>query len=391
MINKHIISIALNGIRSYLSPITLFLVSYFIVNSYSKELWGEFVVYLLTVNLIAHITNWGSRDFLLRRFSQDPSNIYKDFYSNLATRNLYILLPISLLFFISSYSELENFLLIIWALGLFFYQSSESLIVYSKKFSFQVIVEVVSLLLLLIIITLLKPLNTLSIMTAFIIVTWLKTIILCVKYYPKQISWKIDRKQVFHALPFFLIGLSGLLQSRIDQYIIASNCDKSTIASYQLFFSIFILIQSLSVIVITPFNKVLYRIRYVTFNKIHRLSIIFGLLIILLLTPLAIVILSQLFQIQLDIWYYLYGALFVLPSFVYVPIIYLFYRHKKEKEIMIVNYIGAAMNLALTFLFIYIKAPFYAIAGSAFSQWLMLVWYVYRKKTVFYEVTLSDL
>ena len=58
---------------------------------------------------------------------------------------------------------------------------------------------------------------------------------------------------------------------------------------------------------------------------------------------------------------------------------------------MIVNYLGALFNLALTLYFVFYGNPFNAIIASAIAQWLMLVWYIYRKKAIVNEVEMSSL
>lgn len=81
--------------------------------------------------------------------------------------------------------------------------------------------------------------------------------------------------------------------------------------------------------------------------------------------------------------------LFALPSFLYIPIIYQFYRANKEKEVVVINYIGAIINLAITFLFVINNMPFAAIIGGAIAQWSMLAWYIKRKTAIFYEIKMS--
>ncbi len=95
------------------------------------------------------------------------------------------------------------------------------------------------------------------------------------------------------------------------------------------------------------------------------------------------------YNLDINKGFYIVGILFAYPPFVYVPIIYLFYRVGKEKEIMVVNYIGAGFNLILTLLFVLYGNAFNAIVASAIAQWMMLFWYAYRKKTIINEVEMS--
>jgi O-antigen/teichoic acid export membrane protein len=149
------------------------------------------------------------------------------------------------------------------------------------------------------------------------------------------------------------------------------------------------LIQSLSAVIIIPYNKHIYRIGISVFTKVQRIVSILGACIVTLLGIIAFFLLPLVFTIDLPPYYYIIGAFFAFPSFVYVPIIFLFYRIKKEREIMWVNYIGAAINLALTFFFVLKGDPMNAILGSAIGQWAILAWYMYRKNTVVNAIKMS--
>ena len=388
-INKHIITIGFNGIRTFMPAITLFLISFLLINRFSLELWGNFVAYLLVVNLTAHIINWGNKEYLIRAFSEYPSKISSAFYTHLFSRGLILILSCPILFLCF---ELEMaFWLIFWVTGLYLYQSSESLIIYTKKFNIQVLVEAIALVISLAYIMLNETISVLNIIQLFTLVMWIKVLFVLITIYPSKVAFGIDLDQLKLSAPFFIIGLSGLLQSRVDQYIIALNCSKEMIASYQLFLSMFILLQSLSSIIFVPFNKIIYRIGIDVFRKIQLKIAILSVLLVVIITPALSLILSSLFHLEINVYFYIIGAFFAFPPFIYVPIIYLFYRVKREKEIMYVNYIGAGSNLLLTFYFVNYGNPFNAVVASALAQWGMLIWYSYRKKGIIHEIKLSSL
>ena len=69
----------------------------------------------------------------------------------------------------------------------------------------------------------------------------------------------------------------------------------------------------------------------------------------------------------------------------------LYYRLKKEKEVIWINYLGAGINLIFTYILIINQNPFGAIIASAATQWLMLIWYNHRKKALIHEVELSNM
>ena len=386
---KRIGNIVLNGIRTFIIPGSLFIVSFILIHQGQKKLWGEFVAEMLLVNLIAHIIQWGSKERLLRSFSQFPSQIQDLFYNNLISRGL-ILVPAAIIILIFTKNINTGFLLILWVLGLFIYQSAESLIIYSKKFRVQVALEVFTLFAMLVYLVTAHSLSIHTLLLAFAAVVWFKAIVIGLVLFPKFKWTSLDPKEFIVCLPFFLIGLSGLLQSRIDQYIIALFSDKVTIGAYQVFLSAFILLQAFSTIIIVPFTKTLYRVNIDIYAKIERKMVLIGAGTVLILGFIFSILLIHLFQLDIPIFYFILGGLFAFPPFVYVPIIYLYYRIGKEKEIMYVNYGGALINLSVTLIFVSFGFPFLAILGSTVTQWAMLVWYVYRKKAIVNEVKMSQ-
>ena len=72
---KRFYPILLNGLRSVLNPLITIIFSYVVVSYFSKVLWGNFVEYLLFFFIASLVTNWGSKTYLLRVFSQKPKNI----------------------------------------------------------------------------------------------------------------------------------------------------------------------------------------------------------------------------------------------------------------------------------------------------------------------------
>jgi len=180
--NKHLVHITINAIRSFIGPLSMFIVSYVVVNFYNKDLWGEFVVELLFVNLIAHFLKWGNKDYLLRSFSKKPAKIQTLFYQNLFVRGLF-LLPAFLIIVVFNLDLNKAFLIFLWVLGLFIYQSAESLIIYSKKFTIQVIAEVVGLIFIIVFFTINEVVSTTNLIQMFVVSTWIKSLIILFRFF----------------------------------------------------------------------------------------------------------------------------------------------------------------------------------------------------------------
>ena len=124
-------------------PASLFVVSFLVVDGYGKAFWGEFIAQMLFINLTAHVLQWGNKDQLIRSFSNSPASLPKLFYSNYFTRSLFLIPAFAILLFISPNFGYFGWL-VLWLVSQFIYQSAESLIVYSRRFGVQVIIELLS-------------------------------------------------------------------------------------------------------------------------------------------------------------------------------------------------------------------------------------------------------
>lgn len=383
--NRHLLNIGLNMIRMFILPIAVFALSFVVIQSAGKELWGNFVSHYLLINISAMLVLFGSKEPLIRSFSATPNNIGSLFYQSLYTRGVILLplLPI-LGFFSSNFYEWGLISLAIF--GLYLYQSAETLVIYHRRFVIQILAEILALISTIGWILSRPTLHIEDVLFAFTLGVWLKTILILITVFPKIQILRPNFNHFSIIAPFFIIGLSGLLQSRIDQYIIAGYCEDLVIGTYQPLLSVFILIQSLSAVILVPYNKHIYRVGLSVFTKIHRSIALLGILIVTTLAFVAYLLLPLLLKIELPPYYFIVGALFAYPSFIYAPIIYMYYRVHKEREVTWVSYIGAAINLSLTFYFVIEGNPLHAIIGSAIGQWIILAWYSYRKKIIFQAV-----
>ncbi|MFT6846053.1 MAG: O-antigen/teichoic acid export membrane protein [Flavobacteriales bacterium] len=385
---KHLLKIIINGARTFIVPASLFLVALLITKIYSKDLWGELVVVLLLINLIALFSQWGNKEYLIRSYNTTPALISSLFYSNLFSRS-FLLVPAFMVVFFISNDAYKASLLCVWTLSQFVYLSSESIVIYSKSFLTQLLIEITAIIVVITFILVYQDITLIQLIGFYTLATLLKALAAIYFIYPKFSKPNIHLGVFTKALPFFIVGLSGLLQSRVDQYIIAIYEENVIIGSYQIFLSSFILLQAFSAIIIVPFTNILYRINIQLFNKIFKKLFLASIAFVLIVGCLISWFLLYVFQLDIPYFYFAVGILFAFPPFLYGPIIYQYYRIKKEKEVLIINYLGAFINLIFTFIVVYYNHPFAAIVGGAISQWTMLVWYLKRKKYIWNEIEMS--
>jgi len=378
-----------NSVNSLLLPVFNIVISYLVIRFASIDLWGEFVYWLIIVPLGVHVVSWGNKEYLLRAFSFNPAQIAKTWQTSLISRSgLFVLLCVALVF--TGASSGQSLLLILWSLGLVLFQSYEVFVVYKKDFLFAALVEAITLTLLVVgIINLGADITSNWLIFLFGLAYLLKAGLYLLRYHrltlPPEINlaWLTDRfefKYFSLAFPFFLLGFSGMLQSRIDLYAVNIFLPKSQVGQYQVFINLMIYLQSVSAFILIPFVKSIYRLGY---TSIQRISVrLFGLGLLMLLPALVLVqlMLAYIYQFTLSPYFLVAGGLFVLPIYFYLPIIYALYKADQQLTVLKINIIGAGLNFGLNLLLLPSIGMIGAVIASAISQWVMLAAYLMQHK-----------
>lgn len=377
-----ILNIAINVFRGILFPILNFLVMILGVKIYGKNDWGTLINTIIWVSLIVFILNWGNKDFLIRKFSQEPSKIINTFYSNLFTRSLLIFISLAFLFFYSISTSLICILLVILT---HFYNSFESIIIFKQKFKEQLFAETIGFCIIIIGIISLKmyDLNTFLILycSSFLIKSIYLFIVL--KLWKEKIIFSIDTNHLKYSLPFFILGFSGLVNSKIDLYLVNAFLESSKISDYQLLTSAFLMLQSLSILIVAPLNKTIYRSNQIIIDKLKIIFKNFAIPLVLLGSIGIWIILEKVVQLNLGWEIYFISLLASLPSFFNViPILSLYKKHQ-ENKVLISNSIAAVINTIACLLLLPKFGILGICIGVCISQWIYLI--IIRK----YEVATS--
>jgi O-antigen/teichoic acid export membrane protein len=369
--------IILNIARSLAVPCFNFLIAIIGVKYLGKNNWGDFIQILLWIYFVAFIANFGNKDFLLREFSKSPASLDRSFFLNLISRSLLLSLSFILLLFFPLKTALLSILLV---LLLFIYQSLESLVIYNQKFFTQLVSEIVGFIVIISVIFFTNEVNSdiliLSYCLAFILKIAIVLPILKLNF--NTIEFKFSLSQFQLTLPFFLIGLSGWLSSKIDLYLVNIILPKSELAEYQLLITAFLLLRSLAALIIYPFTKHIYRLQRKTIKKINRILFIASAPLVIVGTFIIWFIFEKIIFLNVSVNLYIFGALSSLPYYFFIIDIFLFYKHKKENKVMYLNFSAAIFNFILAILLI----PKYGITGALlgvmFTQFVVL--FIYKIK-----------
>jgi O-antigen/teichoic acid export membrane protein len=374
--------IATNVARNLMMPAVNILLSWLVIMIAGSVFWGSFVEYLIAVGLSATLLGWGNKEYLLRAFSETPAAISGMWQQSILTRSILAIGPIALFFVL--YDAETALWLAIWLLGMFVWQSFDVVIVYTRRFTVSIIADVLSFCLIAGAIYLYQEQMSVTLLLAFFaLATWLKSFILMIwlggevfKYYDPKWNGAYFGAAFF----FFLIGLSGMLQSKTDLYLVNFTLSNEATGRYQVIINLFIYMQAVAGFVLMPFARNLYRSKAATTERIAMRMLGLGVLMLIVALPATFLLLHYGYHFDLSWDYFAYGALFVVPVFWYLPYIILLYKHKKERQVMLINFAGAIVNLGFTWWLVQHFDAKGALMGSAIAQWFLLgIYLVYRR------------
>ena len=210
---------------------------------------AAFVNQLIWITLAIQILGWGNKEYLLRAFSKNPSKIDQLWQENLFSRAMGFLI-IAPLFLFFKLPFITYFHLLVWLAGAFLSQSLEVFIIYQRKFWLAIWTEVVGFGLTAVWIW--NKRENLDIETIIAAYAWGQSAkAALITYFLGQnfplfhrFKTKFRKSHILRAIPFMLLGLSGMLNSRIDLYMVNGFLDDIEVGKYQVMTSLFIYVQA---------------------------------------------------------------------------------------------------------------------------------------------------
>ena len=385
-LRRRALLVATNAVNSLLVPLLNPIVSFLVVRWASVGVWGAFVQVLIAVQLAAHVIGWGNKEYLLREFSLNPARIAAAWQSSLASRLVLYAAGCGML--LLGLPPERALWLMAWGLGLVLAQSCDVFVVYRKDFAFASLVELAGLATQVALLASLAPrIDVDGLIAVFAVAALLKTGAYLARYRRQvwgKFAWlgRPGARYFALALPFFLLGLSGLIQSRIDLYAVSAFLPKEQVGQYQVFTTLILYVQSVSNLVLTPFLKGLYRLTYRSILGISARLFALGALIVLPGLAAVGVALSLYFRFDLPPVFLLAGGLQALPVFFYLPIIYALYKAGAQVVVMKLNVLGIAVNFAGSVLLLPARGMMGAVIAAALAQWAMLAGYAWLSRSL---------
>lgn len=374
---NRLLLIGINTIRGFSGPVFNFLIALFGIKFFGKEDWGAMIYALLLVFLAVFIISWGNKDYLVRKYSAQPSKIYHAFYSNFFSRSL--LLPLALLLFL-----FFPFSIAIWCIILVIlmhsYNALESLVIYHQKFGYQFVAELLAFGIILSSIFYVEnfDLQTFLKLYCFAFLVKFLCLVTNLKFWKEKFSYKISVNEFKATFWFFMLGLSGWVASKADLYIVNFTMPKAQISQYQIAITAFLLIQSLSYLIILPFNKHLYRLPEKSIAKIKKILALTSFPLVSVCTVILWIVLENIANSNLPVNFYVFGGLASIPIYFFIIDIIMYYKNKKESSILKINFINALLNIVLTYLLIQKMGIMGAIISVFINQCSFLCFYKFK-------------
>jgi O-antigen/teichoic acid export membrane protein len=367
-----------NTARNLAVPAANLAVSYVVISAASPELWGRFAVLLVVVGLCVHLLAWGNKEYLLRAMTADPGTVAALWQSSVLTRSLG-LPAIFLALAAFGFAPGELGWLAAWIVLAFVFQSLDVVVLFEHRFRLAIAAEIVGLATTLAAILVRgADLDEGAVITAWVVGVSVKTTVLMVGVAPTVCDgWspRFEFRHLRETLPFVLLGLSGLLQSRIDLFAMAFLAEPADMGRYQVAIGIYIALQAVAGFVMTPFVRELYERSDAEARTVARRLAAAGAWVAVASAPAVWFVLNGLYHFDFSWPVFVVGAVLVVPVYRYLPRVYLLYKHGRERAVVLVSLAGAAVNLVLAVALIPRWSIMGGLTAAAASQWLTLLCY----------------
>jgi len=370
--------VAANSLNNLIQPAVNVIFSLVVIKLSGTETWGRFVYYFLWASLASFIMNWGNKDYLLREFSKLPAEVSSLWRESFFSR-IVLIIPIAAAFFFF-FSVFETFLLIQWTIALFLAQSFDVLIAYHRKFIHSFIIEIISGVFLLASVFFKAGIDLYIIYLLYLTIRALCFLFLFRKEVFKNFSIKFRFKLLKISLLFFLLSLTGLLGSRVDQYCVSIFLSKEDLGKYQVLKSFLLYFQAFAGFIIMPYVKNIYRLKEKSVDKIINKLFLTG----VIFTPIFIItlyiIMNYVYLFSFTFGVYFYSALIVLPVYYYAVIVYKLFNINKQNVIIYIMSCYVLISLILNIILIPEMSIEGGLLASVVSGFAAAVFYfIYNK------------
>lgn len=368
-------TVSLYGFGQSIPMVAQLIISLLIIKKHSTALWGEYVTLLLWVNFIILFSYFGNKNYLLKRFSEQPGKMHTVWLSNFSTRFLVFLL-IGIAAFLIPLFESYRLLIVSWMFLLFYNQAFEVLILYQKDFKFNFITEFIRNAIVVGILLFFTGTLELGTFLYIIIGGLLIKAIFYTAYYRKTLlntKASLDKQGLIAAIPFLIPMVLGTLRTKIDSYYGTIYFTKEDLSQYQIFISLIALIQLGAAYMINPFIKIFYRISKQTRAAIEKQFLLLGIIVGAIATAIIYVIIHYVYEFTFSTTSYLLGYFFIVTLFIHLLLINEFYKNDKQTQVAYIIGIIALVQIILGYFTIDTYQSIGALSIKVIGQWMVVL------------------
>ena len=371
---KRLKTISLYGLSQILGVFSILFLSLIIVKFKSVELWGEYAEILIWSNFFLLFLSFGNHDYLLKNFSKSPSSINQQWTNNILVRSLLLIPSAILIFFTPVFNGLEIQIFLLISL-LFLTQSFKVLIVYHRKFLFNIWVEIgYNICLIAFVFLILESLDLKKLILVIISAQVFKLIcylVFLLKGF-QNLKFQLHFNELKKSSPFFIPLAVGTIRTKVDAYYGVHFFSVINLSKYQIFLSFLALAQMASSFAITPYLKNFYRSSNVIINRVQKKFFIYGWIFALLMCGIMFIVISKIYKLDFTLNQYILAFMFMVPLFLHVLIVSEYYKKGEQNKIALF----ASIVVALQIVSGYFLIKFWDIDGAlllkTFGQWAIV-------------------
>ena len=376
-----------HSFSSLLPPVFSALIAMAVVRIASPERWGEVVDVVVVAQLAAHIAAWGNKEHLLRAFSLKPHESGQLWTTSLTTRTVAIgPLAAAAVTIYGLWGQGWSIAVLapalVWVGAQILAQSHDVLILYHRAFRLQIAAEVSATVVVLgALLWALPDIDAAGILWLLAGTTATKAValrLLLAARLGDTFGAGLDFGLLRRSAPFLLLGLSGLLGSRVDLYCVAAMLDAREVARYQVLIKMLLYLQALSNLILLPFVRDIYTmgtddILGLTwrFTALGAGLSAFGVAAVWALMAFA-------YQLPVGAALIAIGYAYVVQMYLALPLIYALYKDGHERVVLNANIAMVACNLAGNLVLIPRLGLVGALLSTLVVQTCGALWYLGR-------------
>lgn len=351
-----------------LSPLMGLFVPVLAVRALGAELWGGMVLVTLVAGLAATVVNWGQRDALLRDLGAAPAEMPRLWQRGLATRLVLVWPAAAAVLVVILAQALPDLpagalaLACLWVAAQAVARSADAVVLRRKLFGARMGIDLGVTALQLTGLAVLARLGTgpgLGAELGAELGTLVALFALSELVRAGAVLWLIREvlrrtgpivpavAELRAALPFFAIGVTGLLSSRIDSYLVAGFLAAQSLAMYQALILGFGFLQRAVALLPVIYAVPLLRLPQAGIRRLMWRNLALGAVGVALAVPSVPLAVRLLFGFDIPFGLSALAGLACLPVFAVAPAMQAMLRRGAERQLVGISLTGAVLGGAL--------------------------------------------